>query len=53
VVQKLKVVALSSPIHCHIGTVPPSSALPTSWPVSSFFSVKQIGQTRNVPPACW
>jgi hypothetical protein len=38
--------APSSPIHCHMGTVPPSSALSISWPLSSFLASKQMGQTR-------
>ncbi len=50
-VQKLKVVAPSSPIHCHIGAVPANSALPTSWLLSHFRASKQIGQTMNRPPA--
>src|SRR6478736_295707 len=41
----------SSPIHCHIGTVPPSEALATSESAYNPLALKQIGQTRYVPPA--
>lgn len=43
--QYLKVVAASSPIHCHIGTVPCTSAPAMSRASSSCFALKQIGQT--------
>src|SRR6476619_109794 len=41
----------SSPIHCHIGTVPPSEALAANESADNPLALKQIGQTRYVPPA--
>ena len=41
-----KVTAGSSPIHCHIGTVPPSVAPATSESSANPLALKQIGHTR-------
>ena len=50
--QGHEVVAGSSPIQSHSGTVPPSSAFSTRVLSARCRALKQIGQTSSLPPAC-